>query len=82
MECKQHHEPPYHPPHIVCVRNHQGIVRAQNISRSPLICTAAVVEDRGTGQTRDNDIVLLSYRPRNSMYNAVLRACRVKWGTS
>ena len=31
---------------------------------------------------QDNDIVLLSYRPRNSMYNAVLRACRVKWGTS
>ena len=33
-------------------------------------------------RAQDNDIVLPSYRPGSSMYNAVLRACRVKWGTS
>ena len=33
-------------------------------------------------RTQDNHIVLLSYKPGNSMYYAVLRACRVNLGTS
>ena len=52
----------------------------QNSSRNPLSGTTAVVEDKA--RTQDKDIVLLSYQPRDSMYNAVLKACRVKWGTS
>ena len=36
---------------------------AQNTSRNPLICTAAVVET-GVPAPQDNDIVLLSYGPR------------------
>ena len=43
-----------------------------------LICTAAVIEDWGSSLTQDNDIVLLSYRPRDNMYYATLKEFRVK----
>ena len=43
---------------------------------------AVVVEDKGTGANPRKRHVLLSYRLRKTMYNAVVRACWVKWGTS
>ena len=57
---KQHHEsPPSHSLHIECVGNYRVLRGTQNSSGILLICTTMVVEDRGTAQTQDKDIVLL-----------------------
>ena len=68
---QQHHESPPSHSHLfyelVITRALRGI---HNSSKNLLICTAAVVEDRGTGSNP-----LMSYRPRDSMCSAVLRAC-------
>ena len=46
--------------------------------QQPALCTAAVIEDTGTNLNPRNDIVLLSYRPRDNMYDAALREFQVK----